>query len=104
VFSDDLLADLADVAEARIDVAETRLAALENCMAGLSERQRDLVRMFYGEHQPAATIAKRWGRSVHAVYKALKVMRQALFDCVSRKLRDLSLPLDESAGGQPVIS
>ena len=104
VFSDDLLADLADVAEARIDVAETRLAALENCMASLSERQRDLVRMFYGEHQPAATIAKHWGRSVHAVYKALKVMRQALFDCVSRKLRDLSLPLDESAGGQPVIS
>lgn len=104
VFSDDLLADLADMAEARIDVAETRLAALENCMAGLSERQRDLVRMFYGEHQPAAAIAKRWGRSVHAVYKALKVMREALYECVSRKLRDLSHPFDESSSGKPAIS
>ena len=103
VFSDDLLADLADVAEGRVDAAEARLAALESCMVGLSERQRDLVLMFYGEHQPAAAIAKRWGRSVHAVYKALKVMRQALYECVSRKLRDLS-SCGESAGGQPVIS
>jgi RNA polymerase sigma-70 factor (ECF subfamily) len=104
VFGDDLLADLADAAEAAIDSAETRLAALESCMAGLSERQRDLVRLFYGENQAAAAIANRWGRTVHAVYKALKVTRQALFECVSRKLRDLSHPLDDAPGGQPVVS
>lgn len=104
VFSDDLLADLANVAEARVDAAEARLAALESCLAGLSERQRELVRMFYGEHQPAAAIAKAWGRSVHAVYKALKVMRRALYECVSRKLHDLSHPCDESSSGTPAIS
>ncbi|MFM8379140.1 MAG: sigma-70 family RNA polymerase sigma factor [Planctomycetia bacterium] len=104
VFSESLLADLADSATAAVDSAETRLAALENCMAGLSQRQRDLVRMFYGENQPAAAIAKHWGRTVHAVYKALKVMRRALFECVSRKLLDLSQPLDDSAGGQPAAS
>jgi hypothetical protein len=41
---------------------------------------------------------------VHAVYKALKVMRRALFDCVSRKLLDLAQPLDDAAGGQPAVS
>jgi RNA polymerase sigma-70 factor (ECF subfamily) len=104
VFSEALLADLADSAAAAVDSAEARLAALEGCIAGLPERQRDLVRMFYGENQSAAAIAERWGRTVHAVYKALKVMRRALFDCVSRKLLDLAQPLDDAAGGQPAVS
>jgi RNA polymerase sigma-70 factor (ECF subfamily) len=104
VFSEALLADLADATTAAVESAEARLAALEGCIAGLPERQRDLVRMFYGENQSAAAIAERWDRTVHAVYKALKVMRRALFDCVSRKLRDLAQPLDESAGGQPAVS
>jgi RNA polymerase sigma-70 factor (ECF subfamily) len=104
VFSEALLADLADSAAAAVDSAEARIAALEGCIAGLPERQRDLVRMFYGENQSAAAIAERWGRTVHAVYKALKVMRRALFDCVSRKLLDLAQPLDDAAGGQPAVS
>jgi RNA polymerase sigma-70 factor (ECF subfamily) len=104
VFSEALLADLADSTAAAVESAEARLAALEGCIAGLPERQRDLVRMFYGENQSAAVIAERWDRTVHAVYKALKVMRRALFDCVSRKLLDLAQPLDEPAGGQPAVS
>lgn len=104
VFSEALLADLADSTAAAVESAEARLAALEGCIASLPERQRDLVRMFYGENQSAAAIAERWGRTVHAVYKALKVMRRALFDCVSRKLLDLAQPLDDSAGGQPAVS
>lgn len=104
VFSEALLADIADSAAAAVESAEARLTALEGCIAGLSERQRDLVRMFYGENKPAAAIAEHWGRTVHAVYKALKVMRRALFECVSRRLLDLSPALDESAGGQPAVS
>lgn len=104
VFSDEVLANLADTAEAAVGMAEPRLAALESCMAGLSERQRELVRMFYGEHRSAAAIAKHWGRTVHAVYKALKVMRRTLFDCVSRKVRMLADPLDDASGGRPAVS
>ena len=104
VFGDELLVDLADTAEAAVDMAEARLAALESCMAGLSERQRELVRLFYGEHRSAAAIATHWGRTVHAVYKALKVMRRALFDCVSQKIRLLAGPLDDAAGGRPAVS
>lgn len=104
VFSDELLADLADRAAVAVDSAATRLGALEACMTGLSERQRNLVRMFYGEQRSADAIARKWGRTVHAVYKALKVTRRALFDCVSQKLRDLTNPLDDSPGGQPAVS
>lgn len=104
VFNDALLSDLADTAEAAVGVAEMRLAAMENCMASLSERQKELVRMFYGEHRSAAAIAKHWGRTVHAVYKSLKVMRRVLFDCVSQKIRSLTGPLDDAVGGRPAVS
>jgi hypothetical protein len=70
------------------------MAALEARITGLSERQRELLPMFYGENQRAEKIARLWGRTVHAVYKTLKVMRKALFDCVTHRLRDLAEPLD----------
>lgn len=111
VFSEALLADLADSTVTALESSEARMAALETCITGLSDRQRELLRMFYGENQRADKIARHWGRTVHAVYKALKVMRKALFECVTRKLRDLAecvdQPLDHplgGPGGQPSVS
>lgn len=106
VFSEALLADLADSTEAALETSAARMAALEACITGLSERQRELLRMFYGENQRAEKIARHWGRTVHAVYKALKLMRKALFDCVTRKFRDFAEPLDQplGGGGQPAVS
>jgi len=104
VFSEALLADLADTTEAAIDTAEARMAALEACIASLSDRQRELIRLFYGENEAADAIAKRWDRTVHAVYKALKVMRKALFDCVSRKLSFLAEQAGDAADGRPALS
>jgi RNA polymerase sigma-70 factor (ECF subfamily) len=109
VFSEALLADLADTAENVIDTAEARMAALEACIAALPDRQRELIQMFYGANQAAETIAKRWDRTVHAVYKALKVMRKALFDCVTRKLSiremsGLADRTDDGPDGQPALS
>lgn len=103
VFNDDMLADLADSTAAAIESTEPRLAALEACLASLSDRQRNLLRMFYGEKLRAEAIATRWERTVHAVYKALKVMRRSLFDCVSRRLADLADPLD-APGSRPEVS
>jgi RNA polymerase sigma-70 factor (ECF subfamily) len=107
VFSEALLADLVDSTVTALESSEARMAALEACITRLSDRQRELLRMFYGENQQAEKIARHWGRTVHAVYKALKVMRKALFDCVTRKLRDLAEPLDHplgGTGGQPAVS
>jgi RNA polymerase sigma-70 factor (ECF subfamily) len=53
---------------------------------GLPPRQQDLIRMFYGENLSADKIATSWDRTVHAVYKALKVMRKSLLECVERRL------------------
>ena len=103
VFSESLLADLADTTKGAIDTAEVRMAALETCIAALPDRQRELIRLFYGENQAADAIAKRWNRSVHAVYKSLKVMRKALFDCVSQKLSHLADHADDAPDGRPAL-
>jgi RNA polymerase sigma-70 factor (ECF subfamily) len=68
------------------DEADPRQEALEACVQSLPDRQRQLVSMFYGQQLPAEQIAATWGRTVHAVYKALKVMRRSLLDCVERRL------------------
>ena len=86
VFSETLIKSLADDALGRADFAADRQRALDACVEGLPPRQRDLIRMFYGENQSADTIAASWDRTVHAVYKALKVMRKSLLECVERRL------------------
>lgn len=104
VFSEALLGDLADTTDAILGAADTRLLALEECIASLSDRQRELIRLFYGENHAADAIATQWNRSVHAVYKALKVMRKALFECVTKKLTDLADPSGQIPGGRPSLS
>ena len=86
VFSETLIATLADDALGLAEMATDRQQALDACVEGLPPRQRDLIRMFYGENQSADTIAATWDRTVHAVYKALKVMRKSLLECVERRL------------------
>lgn len=85
-FSDTLLATLADESLSRAPAAGDRQRALDACMHELSPRQQELIRMFYGDNLPAVAIAAAWDRSIHAVYKSLKVTRKALLDCVNRRL------------------
>lgn len=86
VFSEEVLAQLADVALAVAHDPDPRQQALEACLEKLPERQQQLVDLFYRQRLPADTIATSWSRTVHAVYKALKVMRRNLVDCIDRTL------------------
>lgn len=92
VFSEAILADLADTASDLLDSADARQRALEACVEALTARQRDLIRRFYGERESAAVIARAWNRTVHAVYKSLKVLRRSLHECVDRRLALLDDP------------
>ncbi|TVQ52144.1 MAG: sigma-70 family RNA polymerase sigma factor [Phycisphaerales bacterium] len=85
-FSEEFLHELTVEAIGLADELMPRQAALDECVKQLSDRQRDLIHRFYGDNQTAAVIASAWERSVHAVYKSLKVMRRALLECVEAKL------------------
>jgi RNA polymerase sigma-70 factor (ECF subfamily) len=101
VFSEHLLTDLAAATESGLADAELRQRALEACVAGLPERQRNLIRMFYGENRSAGEIAASWNRTVHAVYKALATLRRALLECVTARLATLAHDDGDGFAGSP---
>jgi len=86
VFSEQVLSQLADTSLTWAATNDPRKGALEACIEKLPPRQRQLISLFYGQRLSADVIAASWDRSVHAVYKALKVMRRNLMVCVDRTL------------------
>lgn len=106
VFSEAFLVTLADEMTERLVVEGAggptladRQRALDACVAQLPPRQQELIQRFYGGKEQATAIAASWGRSVHAVYKALKVMRKTLEECVERRLAALGDDLPPLADG-----
>jgi RNA polymerase sigma-70 factor, ECF subfamily len=86
LFSDRTDELLADHAEAMGRAADARRDALEACLAKLSGRDRELIRLRY---QPGATTqeaAERAGRSLKAVYKALNRIHEQLLMCIRKRL------------------
>ncbi|QDT44859.1 RNA polymerase sigma factor SigM [Gimesia alba] len=86
IFSDSLVTELAKDVSSMMEEQSQRQLALTQCLKKLSARERELVDAYYGEQQTAATVAERWKCSSHAIYKTIKKIRKALFDCVNRRL------------------
>lgn len=97
IFSESFLTTLADELGERLTGEGPSLIdrqrALDACVEQLPPRQQELVRRFYGNNEQAGTIAASWNRSVHAVYKALKVMRKGLQACIEERLRQIDTDL-----------
>ncbi len=85
-FEPELLETLAEESAARADGFETRRRALAQCLAKLSERDRDLLVRRYAAGSSAVTIAGQVGRTVQATYQALHRIRAALSQCMRRTL------------------
>jgi RNA polymerase sigma-70 factor (ECF subfamily) len=65
---------------------DERREALHGCIDKLSQRDRELLGLRFGEGGTIQSTSEKVGRSVDAVYKALARIRHALFDCVTRTL------------------
>jgi RNA polymerase sigma-70 factor (ECF subfamily) len=81
----DRIAETAAEQAATLQLDERR-EALADCVEKLSPRERDLLARRFTEGASVESIAAGAGRSVDAVYKALAKIRQALFECVTRRL------------------
>lgn len=68
------------------DEWQRRQQALDECVATLPEKSRRLLSLRYEGRVPVEEVARRVGQSFDAVTKALYRLRQALADCVERKL------------------
>lgn len=66
--------------------AERQLAALESCLERLPPKQRQLVEQRYSSGVTVSGLATQSGREVNAVSATLYRIRQALAECIQKKL------------------
>ena len=66
-----------------------RIMALENCVDGMPQRQRELLMSRYGPKEGGTLEeqARKLSLSMDAVYKQLERLRTALRDCVEQRLK-----------------
>lgn len=58
-----------------------------DCLSRLPDDQRQLVRGYYFDDETIDALATRLGRGSDAIYKSLQRIRQALHQCIERKLQ-----------------
>lgn len=85
ILNDELVALIAEEQMNSSPRRTYRLELLEECVALLRERDRDLVKQVYNDNASASSVASRMGRSVQTIYNRLNLIRKELFHCVNRK-------------------
>jgi RNA polymerase sigma-70 factor (ECF subfamily) len=83
-FGDEFLSTVADEATHLSEEMYERQRLLEKCVAKLRPEQRDLLRLRYERGTDIVAIARTLHRTAGSVREALRRIRKALFDCVSR--------------------
>jgi RNA polymerase sigma-70 factor, ECF subfamily len=76
--------------ERRVETAgqlDLRREHLRECLGRLPDDQRQLVRGYYFDEETIPDLAARLGRGPEAIYKTLQRVRQALHECIERKLQ-----------------
>jgi RNA polymerase sigma-70 factor (ECF subfamily) len=76
----------AESEDAADDEWQRRQQALDECVSVLPEKSRRLLSLRYEGRQSVEEVARSTGQSFDAVTKSLYRLRQALTDCVERKL------------------
>jgi RNA polymerase sigma-70 factor (ECF subfamily) len=88
IFGDEFLQTVSDQRLASIEHTEARSTALAGCIEKLKSRDRDLLDRWYQKRGTTKELAAQLGRPLDTVYKAMKRIRQALFDCVTQNLAE----------------
>jgi RNA polymerase sigma-70 factor (ECF subfamily) len=86
IFSEELLAALADDLEGRRHEIDQRQLALDACVASLPAPQRKLVELRYAPNASINEIAAALGRPAGSIRQTLYRIREALLACVERRL------------------
>ncbi len=85
-FNQEFLEAVAETAREEAETFERRRKALGDCVGRLPPADRELLESCYSEGGTIKRAAERLDRPAKRIYKALARIRQALFDCVQRRL------------------
>jgi RNA polymerase sigma-70 factor (ECF subfamily) len=80
---DDLLDKLTAMHLEKRSYLDDLQSALARCLELLPLDRRRLVHLCYGEKQSIQAVAEREGRSSNSLYKQMRKIREALYDCVT---------------------
>ncbi len=92
-FSDevfDLLADSESESGTADDELLAEREALDGCLGKMDESQRELVLLLYRGHGEVADLAEESGRSVNALCKKIRRLREKLGKCIGEQLLTIS--------------
>jgi RNA polymerase sigma-70 factor (ECF subfamily) len=88
VFSEELLALLADEGAAEFARRERERRALDECVGRLQPLHRELIQRCYAGGTSIKEVAESLGRSATSLYKSLHRIRLSLLACVERALAE----------------
>jgi len=87
VMTPELVDLLGEEAELEHEKFEPRMKALKECREELSEKNGEILNLFYDEDQKIESISERMHLTQHAVKQALFRIRRSLQDCINQKLK-----------------
>jgi RNA polymerase sigma-70 factor (ECF subfamily) len=85
-FSEDVLAEVAQVRLEAHELLEARRRALGHCLGQLNRAKRELLERCYAGTDSIKTIAEELGQRPNVLYMTLKRLRRTLFECINRSL------------------
>ena len=91
-FSSEAFEAIARRAAASDNRIDDRLKALEGCLGKLNDNDSKLIQMRYGANLTIRDIARRVGRPIHGMYKAMARIHNILHECVNRTLAAWEMP------------
>ncbi len=83
----DVVEQLADQLVEEDEYYQQRQAALTKCLEKLPNKQRDLVKRYYGSGQSVKDFAGAQELTLESLYKNLQRIRSKLLDCISLTLK-----------------
>lgn len=86
-FLEEFCQDIAATDLKQVTKQEKKWFYLEECCLHLSTPLLHIYQNFYVKNMKAQEIADKTGRSIYAIRKAIRKLRQKLHDCVNDKLR-----------------
>lgn len=87
MFSDDVVALMADETLAEEKHLKREREALDDCLEKLNAGQRELLLLSYQPGTRFHEVAAKAGRSVQGYYKLLQRLRRLLLECIRQQMR-----------------
>lgn len=89
--NDDIIGQLAETMSEDFELQEARRKALADCVSRLKNSDRELIAYLYGDRKMTMkSVAEQLDRKVGTVYRAIRRIRECLFDCINRKTENLA--------------